>query len=105
MEFSDRLRQMLKERGMTQKDLAAEAGITEAAVSHYLKGDRWPRASVLSRMADILGTSSDYLMGGTEGDTDAEIREAKRLIARNVRQLSLEDRMEIIHMLTRTDET
>lgn len=105
MEFSDRLREALKESGLTQKDLAEKAGITEAAVSHYLKGDRLPRAAVASRIAYILGTSSDYLMSGTAGDKDAEILEAKRLIARNVKNMSIEERMEIIHILTGKDET
>lgn len=104
MGFSDRLREALRENRLTQKELAEQAGITEAAVSHYLKGDRLPRASVLSRMADILGTSSDYLMSGTAGDKEAEILEAKKLIARNVKNMSMEERMEIIHILTGKDE-
>lgn len=100
MEFSERLREALRESGLTQKDLAEKAGITEAAVSHYLKGDRLPRAAVASRIANILGTSSDYLMSGTAGDKETEILEAKRLIARNVRNMTIEERMEIIQILT-----
>ena len=36
--FSERLEKLLKDRGMKQKDLAEKASITEAALSHYLKG-------------------------------------------------------------------
>ncbi len=59
-----------------------------------MKGDRTPRASVLSRIAEALGTTTDYLMGGSEADSVGELRYAKRLIARNVHQMSKEEKME-----------
>ena len=61
-EFGDRLAEKLKSRGMTQKKLAEKAGITEAAMSHYIKGDRIPRAGVPARIAEELGTTSEYLL-------------------------------------------
>ena len=97
--FNERLSLLLKRRNMTQKDLAMKASVTEAAMSHYLKGDRTPRASVLARITDALGTSSDYLLNGSEPDADSEIKYAKRLIARNVRQMTHEEKMEIINIL------
>lgn len=97
--FSERLALLLKEKNMTQKDLAMKASVTEAAMSHYLKGDRTPRASVLARITDALETSSDYLLNGSEPDADGEIKFAKRLIARNVRQMTHEEKMEIINIL------
>ena len=60
--FNERLSGLLNDKRMSQKELAVKAGVTEAAISHYIKGDRIPRASVLARIADILETTSDYLM-------------------------------------------
>ena len=48
--FSSRLEQALRTRRMTQKELANKAGVTEAAMSHYIRGDRIPRSSVLARI-------------------------------------------------------
>ena len=101
--FNERLALLLRQKHMTQKDLAERAGVTAAAMSHYLKGDRTPRASVITRIADSLGTSVDYLMGGKEIDTTGEIGYAKRLIARNVHQMSKDEKMDIIKILMSED--
>ena len=51
--FSVKLSALIKQRGLSQKLLAEQAGVTEAAISHYLKGDRFPRASVLDRKSVV----------------------------------------------------
>ena len=101
--FNERLSQLLKQRQMTQKRLADKAGVTEAAMSHYLKGDRTPRASVLGRIATVLGTTTDYLLTGNDTDSANEVIYAKRLIARNAHQLSREDKLEIMSILISED--
>lgn len=101
--FNGRLSLLLQQKNMTQKDLAARAGVTEAAISHYLKGDRTPRASVLTRIAEALNSTTDYLMGGAEVDSVSELNYAKRLIARNVHQMSKEEKMDIINILMSGD--
>lgn len=97
--FSSRLEEALKTRRMTQKELANKAGVTEAAMSHYIKGDRIPRSSVLARIASALGTTSDYLMEGTPQCHDEEIGYAKRLIARNVERMTTAEKREILSIL------
>ena len=103
-DFSIRLEELLKSRHMTQKELANTAGVTEAAMSHYIKGDRVPRSSVLSRIAAALDTTSDYLMEGTPQNHMDEIGYAKRLIARNVRQMSIAEKREILSILLADEE-
>ena len=97
--FSQRLEQMLKNRNMTQKALAEKAEVTEAAISHYIKGDRVPRSSVLARIAAALGTTSDYLMEGILQNHMDEIGYVKRLIARNIDQMTVSEKKEIISIL------
>ena len=94
--FGERLSELIRIRDYSQKELAKRAGVTEAAMSHYVKGDRYPRASVLARIADALGTTSDYLMNGTATNAKEEVNQAKRLIARNVSQMSREEKMKLI---------
>ena len=97
--FSRRLEQLIQERNISQKELARRADVTEAAMSHYLKGDRTPRSSVLARIALALGTTSDYLMEGMPQNRSEEFEYAKRLIARNVDQMSKAEKMEIMAIL------
>ncbi|MCR5648661.1 MAG: helix-turn-helix domain-containing protein [Oscillospiraceae bacterium] len=97
--FSVRLEELLKARRMTQKELAEKAEVTEAAMSHYIKGDRTPRSSVLARIAMALGTTSEYLMEGVPQSYVDEIGYAKRLIARNVDQMTAAEKREILSIL------
>ena len=97
--FSQRLQVLIHDRNMTQKELAKRAEVTEAAMSHYIKGDRTPRSSVLARIAIALGTTSDYLMEGMPQNHSDELKFAKRLIARNVDQMSKAEKMEIMEIL------
>ncbi len=101
--LGERLTDLLRTRKLTQKDLSMKAGVTEAAISHYIKGDRVPRASVLARIADALGTTSEYLLTGTAVNHSEEIIQAKRLIARNASQMSREEKMEIVSLLLGED--
>lgn len=101
--FGKRLLDYVKERGMSQKDLARIAGVTESAMSHYIRGDRIPRASVLARIAEALGTTSDYLMNGSPANFNEEIVQARRLIARNVKNMTHEEKMEIVSILLGKD--
>ncbi len=102
--FSERLEALIKEHGMTQKELAAKAGVTEAAMSHYVKGDRMPRSAVLSRIAMALNTSSDYLMEGIPQDSNSDIGHVIRLVARNAKQMSNADKQKILSILIGGEE-
>ena len=102
--FGQRLEQMLKTRRMTQKELSEKAAVTEAAMSHYIKGDRTPRSTVLARIANALGTTSDFLMEGVPQSYVDEIGYAKRLIARNVDKMTNAEKREILSILLRDRE-
>ena len=64
--FSERLIALMKQNRINQKELAQKAGVTESAMSYYVKGDRTPRSDVLTRIAKALETTTDYLLGTSE---------------------------------------
>ncbi len=97
--LGERIKQLLDKRGITQKELAEKTGCTEAAISHYIKGDRTPRASVLSKIAITLGTTSEFLMDGVPVTVREEIGFAKKLIARNAAQMTMAEKKEILNIL------
>lgn len=103
-EMGARLKELIEKKGITQKELAEEVGCTDAAISHYIKGDRIPRSSVLTKIAIALDTTSDYLMEGIPTDVTDELDYAKKLIARNVTQMSKAEKREIINILMGDDD-
>ena len=55
----ERLRAAMSARGMNQKQLAAAAGLTPTAVSHYLNGERDPRTAAVRLVAERVADLSD----------------------------------------------
>ena len=102
--MGERIREMLEKNEMTQRELAIKADITEAAVSHYIKGDRVPRATVLARIAHAMNTTPEYLLEGIPTNVKEELGYAKKLIARNVKQMTRGEKLEFIEILMGKDD-
>lgn len=58
-----RIRQYRMEKGMTQKELAAMAGIDRTSLSAYERGKRMPDIFMLCSLADIFDITLDELAG------------------------------------------
>ena len=76
------VRKLMHRYNLTQRELAGMAGVTEAAMSRYLAGERQPRADKIANMATALHTTSDELLG--RQDSLSDLDKAIRLVARNV---------------------
>lgn len=59
--FNENLKLLMKERGYTQQSLAEKTGVSQSAISLYIRGKSSPKAGELQRMADALSVSMDYL--------------------------------------------
>lgn len=59
----DRVRQLRTALGINQTELAEKLGINQFQVSRYERGSSNPSVDVLVVMAQILNTTSDYLLG------------------------------------------
>lgn len=70
-EFGDRLRQLRERQGLTQEDLARAVGTNTGTVSRWERGLGNPQAAQLVQLAETLGASVDYLLRGTDPDTNA----------------------------------
>lgn len=98
IEFGRRLANLLERSRMTQRDLAAITGLTEAAVSRYVSGTREPRAVTVAKIAKALDVTPQELLGTITND---EVDGAVRLIARNASFLTEEQRVELITALAK----
>ncbi len=59
----NRIREIRKEKGLSQLELAKKLNVNQTAVSQWERGTTLPSASVLLKLSSILDTSSDYLLG------------------------------------------
>lgn len=66
--FGTRLRELRRQRGLTQKDLAAKINKSIAAISSYETGAQMPPGDVLKSIAYALSTSADYLLDIDKSD-------------------------------------
>lgn len=85
-------------------DIVELEGTSAENKATYDKKGRVPRASVLTKIAIALDTTSDYLMEGVPTDVTDELGFAKKLIARNVSQMSKAEKREIINILMGDDD-
>lgn len=60
-----RIRDLREDLDLKQADIAKLLNCTQACYSNYENGKRDIPSETLSRLADILGVSTDYLLGRT----------------------------------------
>lgn len=76
--FSSRLKQLIDSHGTNGKEVAPEIGISEAAVSRYLRMLRIPDVNSIIKIAEYFNVSTDWLLGMTDDPYDtfaSDIRE------------------------------
>lgn len=96
------IKELLEQKGISQKELATSSGVTEAAMSHYIKGDRVPRGANLLNIAKALGTTTNMLLGETESD-DISYEELNTLVARKAKDFTKEQKKALINLILGED--
>ena len=100
-----RIADLLKQSGLTQRELADKVGITEVSLSRYISGNRTPKGPVIANIANALHTTSDYLLGTEEkNDFDSEYYQIHRLIARNAQYMTRKQKTELVNPLFESDD-
>lgn len=98
MELREKIKMIMNEKGLSQKELSQMANITEASMSKYLSGDRTPRIDVIVNIANALEVSVDALLGGEQTAING-LAQAKLVLARGKETLSDDDKKELIKFL------
>lgn len=57
------IREIMKERHISQKRLADELQVSHSSLNNYLSGRRWMSLSLIRKVCRYLDISSDYLLG------------------------------------------
>jgi len=61
--MKERLKQLRKDKGVSQKDVAKEIGVTVSAYSNYEQGLREPSNQILINICKYYDVTADYLLG------------------------------------------
>lgn len=60
--FAENLREILKEKGISQQTLARFVGVSDASVSFWLNGQKYPSPGKVQKIADYLGVRKSQLI-------------------------------------------
>lgn len=92
MGFKERLKQARIKKGLSQNQLAKEIGVHVTNISRYERGENRPTSEVLTKLANALDVTGDFLMDGSMDDRAQGAISDKELLSQfqKVSQLSNE---------------
>ena len=70
MVLATNIKSIIKEKGISQKELADKVNTTETSISRYISGSRMPKATTLRAIAKVLGVTMDSLMERRTDESD-----------------------------------
>jgi transcriptional regulator with XRE-family HTH domain len=101
IDFSDRLKDLRKRKGISQGELAELIEVHFTQVSRYERGETKPNAEAMTKLAKALDTTVDFLMNGTADDVVNDAGLEKELISRfkEVQDLETEDKRTVLSLM------
>ena len=63
----ERMKELMKEQGITNKELAEAVGVTEAMISYIIRGLRDTTVGTMVRIANRLGVGIDEIVESEVG--------------------------------------
>lgn len=62
-DIQKRLREEIKNCGLTQKEIAERVGVNPSTISKYLKQDKFPAIDTFANICEVIGASADEILG------------------------------------------
>ena len=89
MGFADRLKEKRKSANFTQSKLAASVGVSTRTIQNYESGNRNPsNLIIVQRLADILGTTTEYLLDCPESSaSESKKEDGAKAVPNNIHDL------------------
>lgn len=76
--FAARLVEARQKRQLSQVDLAKKTGLPASSISHFEAKKRRPSFDNLSKLADALNVTADFLIGRSDDSSTAAVSESIR---------------------------
>lgn len=97
-----RLEDLMKKRGLTQRELASRSGVSESMISQLKNDTKGAKTETFLRLSEVLGCTVDYLLKGEpepKEEEDEEYMPDVAMIARAGKRVTPERRKEMIAVL------
>ncbi len=93
-EIGTRIKELRLQKGLTQQELAAKVNMTYVQIGRYERLGTMPGGDALKKLADVLGTTSDFLMNGNRDQNTAALLKDRELLYlfKAVEELSAADK-------------
>jgi transcriptional regulator with XRE-family HTH domain len=99
--LGNKILELSKQKGITQRDLANKIGITEVSISRYIHGTRIPNANIIKKIAEVLEVSVGEILG--EKDKTEEETEKFDIVYNTIKEikdkLTIDEKMKIVRLL------
>lgn len=89
-----KLKELRKEKGLTQKELGAAIGISEVMIGQYERGVRTPKIEMREKIANALGVTLNYFLS----DSDYTNEVLAQIIDAGIDKLELENQIFISYL-------
>lgn len=93
---SERMRTLIKEKGMKQIDVCKALGLSPSRLSNYLSGNRMPSIEILSNFSAYLGVSLDYFNTIPNPSDEIDEKESLKNYVRFLSELAKPIKIEVI---------
>lgn len=109
--LDNRVRELRKERGLKQEELAAKINVSQQTISRIEKGENSLPADILVHLAKFFHVSADYILKLSDVRLISEYRlEVEKVIERNVEFCRIYERLgkknqELVYRLMEQLET
>lgn len=81
--FPERLKQLRKEKGMTQIDLAKAIGVSSGTVAMWETGKRKPSFEMFDRLTEVFDRRIDYILGASDDASPLKVAEGEAVVTGN----------------------
>ncbi len=96
MDFKDRIKKARINKGLSQSQLAKAIGVHVTNISRYERGENRPTSEVLTKLANELDVTADFLMDGSLDDKAHAAISDKELLSQFQRVASLSNEKKAI---------
>lgn len=81
-EFSENLKKLREEKGISQTELAKRLAVNKSLISCYENQERLPSLNVLSKIASYFNVSMEFLLGSSKNKTvDVSLLTTEQIVA------------------------
>lgn len=96
MTMGDRLKELRRERSLSQEIVAQSIGITRSAYSHYEINNRQPVYETLIKLASFFEVTTDFIIDGDTRGTEPQVAADAAEIIRLLNNMDEDKRKESI---------